>query len=45
LLEASGRSLLNGILGNIRHRVSQQLVADFQQWCLSERGNDGSAAP
>jgi hypothetical protein len=39
LLEASGRSLLNGILANIRHRVSQQLVDDFQQWCLSERGN------
>lgn len=45
LLEASGRSLLNGILANIRHRVSQQLVADFQQWCLSERLDDGSAAP
>jgi hypothetical protein len=39
LLEATGRSLLNGILANIRHRVSQQLVADFHQWCLSGRGD------
>jgi len=45
LLEASGRSLLNGILANIRHRVSQQLVADFQQWCLSERGNGPLVMP
>jgi hypothetical protein len=32
-------------LANIRHRVSQQLVADFQQWCLSGRLDDGPAAP
>ncbi len=39
LLEATGRTLLNGILANIRHRVSQQLVDDFQQWCRSGQGD------
>jgi hypothetical protein len=32
-LEATGRSLLAGILLGIRTRVSQQLVDDFRDWC------------
>ena len=32
-LEATGRSVLSAILLGIRKRVSQQLIADFQQWC------------
>jgi hypothetical protein len=33
ILESTGRSVLAGILLGIRNRVSQQLLADFQQWC------------
>jgi hypothetical protein len=33
VLESTGRTLLAGILGGIRHRVGQQLVEDFQRWC------------
>ena len=33
VLEATGRSVLSGILLGIRARVGQQLVGDFQQWC------------
>ena len=33
VLEATGRSVLSGILLGIRGRVGQQLVGDFQQWC------------
>jgi hypothetical protein len=33
ILEATGRSVLSGILLGIRNRVSQQLLTDFQQWC------------
>lgn len=33
VLEATGRSVLNGILLGIRTRVGQQLLGDFQQWC------------
>ena len=34
ILEATGRSVLAGILLGIRNRVGQQLLNDFQQWCL-----------
>ena len=33
VLEATGRSLLAGILLGIKGRVGQQLVEDFRQWC------------
>ncbi len=33
VLEATGRSLLGGILLGIRTRVSQQLLKDFSRWC------------
>ncbi|MFZ0409147.1 MAG: DUF1997 domain-containing protein [Cyanobium sp.] len=33
MLEATGRSVLAGILLGIRNRVGQQLLADFQDWC------------
>jgi hypothetical protein len=33
VLEATGRSVLSGILLGIRRRVSQQLVSDFHDWC------------
>jgi hypothetical protein len=35
VLEATGRSLLAGILLGIKTRVGQQLVHDFERWCLS----------
>jgi len=33
VLEATGRSLLAGILLGIKGRVGQQLLSDFQNWC------------
>ena len=33
VLEATGRSLLSGILLGIKTRVGQQLVDDFRDWC------------
>ena len=33
LLEATGRSVLSGILLGIKSRVGQQLLADFNRWC------------
>lgn len=33
VLEATGRSLLAGILLGIKGRVGQQLLGDFKQWC------------
>ena len=33
VLEATGESLLNGILLSIKGRVGQQLIQDFQHWC------------
>lgn len=33
VLEATGRSLLAGILLSIRSRVGSQLLDDFQRWC------------
>jgi len=38
VLEATGRSLLAGILLGIKGRVGQQLLADFRQWCLDTPG-------
>ena len=34
VLEGTGRSLLAGILLGIKTRVGQQLLGDFEQWCL-----------
>jgi hypothetical protein len=36
VLEATGRSLLSGILLGINSRVGQQLLSDFKQWCLEQ---------
>ena len=36
VLEATGRSLLSGILLGIKTRVGQQLVNDFEDWCISQ---------
>ena len=33
VLEATGRSLLGGILLGMRKRVGQQLLVDFRHWC------------
>ncbi len=35
MLEATGRSLLAGILLGIKTRVQQQLLNDFEAWCLA----------
>ena len=35
VLEATGRSLLAGILLSMKTRVGQQLVKDFDGWCLA----------
>jgi len=43
VLEATGRSLLAGILLGIKTRVGQQLVDDFESWCASS-GAPGEAA-
>lgn len=36
ILEATGHSVLAGILLGIRNRVSQQLLGDFRSWCQEE---------
>ena len=38
VLEATGRSLLAGILLGIRTRVGQQLLGDYQRWCAEREG-------
>ena len=38
VLEATGRSLLSGILLGIKTRVQQQLLHDFEAWCLAPAG-------
>jgi hypothetical protein len=38
VLEATGRSLLGGILLSMRNRVGQQLLSDFSSWCDSQEG-------
>jgi hypothetical protein len=38
VLEATGRSLLAGILLGIKTRVQQQLLHDFEVWCLTPAG-------
>jgi hypothetical protein len=35
VLEATGRSLMAGILLGIKNRVVQQLLNDFEAWCLT----------
>ena len=42
VLEATGRSLLAGILLGIKSRVGQQLVDDFEDWCV-DQGEPASA--
>jgi hypothetical protein len=39
VLEATGRSVLSGILLGIRTRVGKQLVGDFQGWCRAHPEN------
>ena len=39
VLEATGHSLLAGILLGIKTRVGQQLLGDFKQWCLEASGS------
>ena len=36
VLEATGRSLLAGILLSMKTRVGQQLVNDFESWCQNQ---------
>jgi hypothetical protein len=36
VLEATGRSLLTGILLGIKGRVGQQLLADYESWLLED---------
>lgn len=43
MLEATGHSVLAGILLGIRNRVGQQLLADFRRWC-QQRNQDSGAA-
>lgn len=38
VLEATGRSLLAGILLGIKGRVGLQLLGDFRQWCQDSHG-------
>ena len=39
VLEATGHSLLAGILLGIKTRVGQQLLDDFKQWCQEASGS------
>jgi hypothetical protein len=43
VLEATGRSVLNGILVGIKSRVGRQLLEDFRQWCQESAENSGGA--
>jgi hypothetical protein len=42
ILEATGHSVLAGILLGIRNRVGQQLLGDFRHWCQEQ--DQGSSA-
>jgi hypothetical protein len=42
VLEATGRSVLRGILVGMRNRVRRQLLLDFEQWCGEQRCGSGS---
>ena len=43
ILEATGHSVLSGILIGIRNRVRQQLLEDFRIWCQDQgRGNNSA---
>jgi hypothetical protein len=44
VLESTGKTLLAGILGGIKHRVGQQLVDDFQRWCEEHEAGSRSEA-
>jgi hypothetical protein len=44
VLEATGRSVLSGILLGMRNRVRLQLLKDFQQWCRNQ-GHGGQPGP
>ncbi|MFM7313801.1 MAG: DUF1997 domain-containing protein [Cyanobium sp.] len=44
ILEATGHSVLAGILLGIRNRVGQQLLVDFRSWCGGGMLADSSAA-
>jgi hypothetical protein len=39
VLEATGRSILGGILATIKGRVGQQLLDDFHEWCIGNAEN------
>ena len=43
ILEATGHSVLAGILLGIRNRVSQQLLGDFRSWCHDLPHNSSAA--
>ena len=42
VLEATGRSLLSGILLGMKTRVGQQLLENFDDWCLSAASTHSS---
>jgi hypothetical protein len=43
ILEATGHSVLAGILLGIRNRVGQQLLGDFRHWCQEQRPGSSAA--
>ncbi len=43
ILEASGHSVLAGILLGIRNRVGQQLLEDFRRWCQEQQAGSSAA--
>lgn len=45
ILEATGRSVLGGILLGIRNRVSQQLLGDYRSWCRERNPDLQSGVP
>jgi hypothetical protein len=43
ILEATGHSVLAGILLGIRNRVGQQLLGDFRRWCQEQHPGSSAA--
>ena len=43
ILEATGHSVLAGILLGIRNRVGQQLLEDFRRWCQEQDAGSNAA--
>lgn len=43
ILEATGHSVLAGILLGIRNRVGQQLLEDFRRWCQEQDAGSSAA--